>query len=32
MYFIDPNLGVVISSLGEACGLVFVSAAPERKA
>jgi hypothetical protein len=32
MYFINPNLGVIISPPGETCGLVFVSAALERKA
>jgi hypothetical protein len=32
MYFINPNLGVIISPTGKTCGLVFVSATLERKA
>jgi len=32
MYFINPNLGVIISPPGETGALVFVSAALERKA
>jgi len=32
MYFINPNLGVIISPLDETGGLVFLSAALERKA
>jgi hypothetical protein len=32
MYFINPNLCVIISPHGETGGLVFVSAALERKA
>jgi hypothetical protein len=31
MYFINPNLGVIISSPGKTGGLVFESAALERK-
>jgi len=32
MYFINPNLGVIISPPGKTGGLVFLSAALERKA
>jgi hypothetical protein len=32
MYFINPNLGVIISPPGETGRLVFVGAALERKA